>query len=236
MGFGFFDSTIILLLPALALAMWAQYKVKSTFARYSRLPSQRGHTGAQVARYILNQAAGLSESHKALRHVGVESIGGELTDHYDPKNKVLRLSQGVYNSSSIAALGVAAHEAGHALQHAGGYFPLNFRNSIFPVARFGSWLAFPLFIGGLFVRSPMLMDIAIYIYLAFVVFTLVTLPVEYNASRRAIAILRDGRFLTTDEIPHARTVLNAAAMTYVASALMAIMQLVRLLILRGNRD
>ena len=235
MPFFFFDSTMLLLLPALALAIWAQYRVKTTFRRFSRIMSHRGYTGSQVARFILDHPnIEPSEGVKSLKRVGIESISGELTDHYDPRNRVLRLSRGVFNSNSIAALGVAAHEAGHALQHASGYLPLHFRNNIFPVANLGSWLAFPLFIGGLFIRSPMMMDIAIYIYLGFVVFTLVTLPVEFNASRRAIKILSDGNFLTSDELPHAKAVLNAAALTYVASALMAVMQLVRLLVLRGD--
>ena len=174
----FFDWTMIIVLPGLLLAMYAQFKVKSTFQRFTRVRALSGMTGAQVARNILNS--------QGLDYVTVEMINGELTDHYDPRTKVLRLSPEVYNGTSLASLGVAAHEVGHAVQHATGYFPLNFRNSLVPVANFGSALAFPLFLIGLFI-SPALVKLGLWLFSAVVIFQLVTLPVEFNASNRAIA-------------------------------------------------
>lgn len=230
MFFWGYDPTWFLLIPALILALWAQSKVSSTFARYSRVRSRRGMTGAQVARALLNEAG--------LPDVGVEPIGGNLTDHYDPRQRVVRLSQGVYQSDSLAALGVAAHETGHAIQHARGYAPLGFRNSLFPVANLGSTLAFPLFLVGFFFgRSGLwLMDLGILLFTAALVFQIVTLPVELNASRRAVALLEGGGYLAPEETDGAWRVLSAAAWTYVAAALMALLQLVRLLVLRGSRD
>lgn len=224
----FFDSTMVLILPALALAIWAQFKVKRTFAKYSEVPSRRGMSGAQVANAILER------NHL---DVAVEPIEGSLTDHYDPRDKTLRLSEDVYGSRSIAALGVAAHEAGHAIQHGHHYLPLQIRSNLVPVANFGSTLAMPLFMVGLFLpAASFLMDIGILLFTFAVFFALVTLPVEYNASSRAIQTLSQHGYLAPDEIDSARKVLNAAAWTYVASAAMAILQLVRLLILRGQRE
>ena len=218
----------MLIIPALILALFAQYKVKSTYEKYSKVVSTRRHTGAQVARYILDDYR--------LTNVEVESIPGELTDHYDPKAQKLRLSEGIYNSNSVAALGVAAHEAGHAVQDSKAYTPLKIRNGLVPVTNLGTTIAFPLFLVGLFVGLPQLMDIGIVLFSLAVVFSVITLPVEFNASRRAIRILEDGRFLTTQELPMAKEVLNAAALTYVAATAMAVMNLVRLLALRSQRD
>ncbi|MSS72566.1 MAG: zinc metallopeptidase [Candidatus Latescibacteria bacterium] len=219
---------MVLILPALALALWAQYRVKHTFAKYSEVPSRRGMTGAQVANAIMER------NHL---NVAVEPIEGSLTDHYDPRDRTLRLSEDVYGSRSLSALGVAAHEAGHALQHAQHYLPLQIRGNLVPVANFGSTLAMPLFLVGLFLpAASFLMDIGILLFTFAVVFSLVTLPVEYNASSRALQILSQHGYLAPDEIDTARKVLNAAAWTYVAAAAMAILQLVRLLILRGQRE
>lgn len=223
----FFDPTVLLLIPALIFAMYAQQKVSSTFRRFMQVYSTSGYTGAQVARRILDMN-GLSD-------VAIEQVGGDLTDHYDPRSRVLRLSQAVYRSSSLAALGVAAHEAGHALQHANSYVPLGIRNNLFPVASIGSKAAFPLFFIGFIFAADSLMLIGIWFFLAALLFQVVTLPVEFNASNRAIRLLADGGFITTSEQPQAKAVLNAAALTYVASAAMAAAQLLRLLVLRGAR-
>lgn len=225
MPFFYMDSTMLLVLPALLLAMYAQGKVQSTFARYLGVRSAKGLTGAEVARRLL-------DSH-GLYDVSVEMISGRLTDHYDPRKKALRLSRDVYGSSSLAAIGVAAHETGHALQHDLGYVPLAIRNSIVPVANIGSQAAFPLFFLGLILGSQSLLYFGIFAFSAAVLFQLVTLPVEYNASGRAIEALVDGGFIERHEIAPTRRVLSAAALTYVAATLMAIMQLLRLLILAG---
>ncbi len=203
-------------------------KVKSTFAQYNRVRSQGGMTGAQVARNILRS--------NNVDDVEVEETGGVLSDHYDPRVKKLRLSSEIYRSSSVAALGVAAHEAGHAIQHHAGYAPLHVRNGIFPIANFGSRFAFPLFIIGFLFRSGTMMDIGIWLFLGAVIFQLITLPVEFNASGRALIQLESGGYLGRDEIGAARKVLNAAALTYVAATAVAVMHLVRLLILRGASD
>ncbi len=224
-----FDWTFILLLPALGFAMWAQSKVRGTYRKYSQIRSRANITGAQVARRILDS--------QGLSGVKVEATKGELTDHYDPRTRVVRLSKGVYGSTSLAALGVAAHETGHALQHKFGYAPLQLRSTLVPVARFGTWLAFPLFfIGFIFTSIHWLMDVGILFFAAAVLFSLVTLPVEYNASARAMKILSSGGYLSPDETTGARKILDAAAWTYVAAATMAVLQLVRLLVLRGSRN
>lgn len=223
-----FDWTFLLLIPALGLAFYAQAKVKGTYNKYSKVASRRGLTGGQVARYLLD--------HSGLGHVQVGRVGGSLTDHYDPRKKVLNLSEGVYTSPSIAALGIAAHEAGHAMQHGRGYSPLVLRNSIVPMANFGSSLAFPLFLMGFFFRLPVFMDIGIAFFSLAVLFHIVTLPVELNASGRALDLLRCEGYLAEDEIGSAKKVLTAAAWTYVAAATMAALQLLRLILLRGSRD
>ncbi|HHV62647.1 MAG TPA: zinc metallopeptidase [Firmicutes bacterium] len=226
----FWDPTYILIIPAMIFALYAQSRVQSAFARYSRVSSRRGMRGAEVAREILDQSG--------LREVRIEQIGQELGDHYDPRAKVLRLSPQVYGGNSLAALGVAAHEAGHAIQDSVNYLPLAIRHSLVPVANFGSNLAFPLFlIGFIFAGSGLswLMTLGIWIFIGVVAFQVVTLPVEYNASSRALALLEGGGYLTREEIGHARVVLNAAALTYLAATAVAVTQLLRLLILRSSR-
>lgn len=223
----FFNSTFLLLIPALILAIYAQSRVKSTYQRYAQVRSRSGATGAQVARFLLNSYG--------LGNVGIEEIQGTLTDHYDPRGKVLRLSYDISRGNSLSALGIAAHEAGHAVQDGRSYFPLYLRNSLVPAANFGTWLAFPLFFIGFLFRGPVLMNIGILLYCGAVAFSVLTLPVEFNASRRALVMLKEGRFLDDDELLDASQVLNAAAFTYVAAVAMAIMQLIRLLLLRGRR-
>jgi len=223
----FYDPTFLLLIPALILAIFAQARVKGTYNEFSKVRNSRGYSGAQLARYIL-------DDHR-MTEVKIESIPGELTDHYDPRTKVLRLSESIYNGDSVAALGITAHEAGHAMQDAKSYVPLKLRNGFVPVANFGSMLAFPLFIFGIIAGLPLLMDIGIIFFSFAVAFSVITLPVEFNASTRAIQLLRDGKYLSDNEIPMARKVLAAAALTYVAATTMAILNLARLLILRGRR-
>jgi len=245
----FFHWTFLLLIPAVILAIWAQAKVMGAYRRWSQVRAACGMTGAQVAADMMRRAELLAEVERGnptaavratetLRAASVEMIGGQLSDHYDPRRNVLSLSEGVYASDSIAALGIAAHETGHAIQQAVGYPAVALRTTLVPAAQVGSTLAFPLFfIGLIFVRgSTLLMDIGILLYCAAVVFTLVTLPVEFDASRRALKMLSAGGYLTEAEMPAARQVLSAAALTYVAAALMAVLQLVRLLILREERD
>jgi Zn-dependent membrane protease YugP len=224
------DPTFILVIPALILAFYAQARVKGAYRKYSQVHASSRTTGAQTA-YQLLQTAGAGE-------VTIEKAAGELTDHYDPRKKVLRLSQGVHDSTSIAALGIAAHETGHAIQHHQHYQPMALRSIIYPVASLGSTLAFPLFfIGFITSRGPsLLMDIGILLFAGAVAFSVVTLPVEFNASKRALALLEERRFLSGDEMAGARKVLNAAALTYVASTAMAATQLLRMFILRSSRD
>lgn len=225
------DYTYILILPALIFALWAQVHVQGAFSKYSRIRARSGLTGAQVARRLLDEAG--------LYNIPVEQSGGRLSDHFDPRKKVIRLSPVVYGSSSLAALGIAAHETGHAIQHAEGYFPLAFRNNLFPLANIGSQLAIPLFIIGLlFASGPLksLMDIGILFFAFAVIFQLVTLPVEFNASARAVALLENSGYLTHQETGPVKRVLSAAAMTYIAAAAVAITQLMRLIILRNRRD
>ena len=230
----FWDPTFLLMIPGLIFTLWAQAKVTSAFNKFSREGSRSGITGAEVARRILDS--------NGLSGVGIEPIRGHLTDHYDPTAGVLRLSEGVYDSQSIAALGIAAHEAGHAVQHGVKYPALALRTAVAPAAATGSKLGIWLFmigmILGLFTKSNMLwlMDAGIILFSIAVFFTLVTLPVEFNASKRAIMVLEQGGYLTEDELPKAKKVLNAAAWTYVAAAATAVLMLIRLLILRGSRD
>ncbi|MBN2355757.1 zinc metallopeptidase [candidate division KSB1 bacterium] len=224
----FFFSTmdIILLVPALALALYAQWKVKSAFSKMSRVRSASGMTGAQVAESLLRRN-GISD-------VAVEAVEGNLSDHYDPVHKKLRLSSGVYGANSLAAVGVAAHETGHAIQHKKAYVPLVLRQRLYPISNFGSMLAMPLFIIGLIFQFKILIDIGIILFVGAVFFTLITLPVEFNASSRAMAQLSQGGYLQANEISGAKKVLDAAALTYVAAAAMAVLQLIRLLILRNS--
>ncbi len=203
--------------------------MQRAFNSYSRVRAQSGVTGAEVARDILDRSG--------LGHVQVQQISGTLQDHYDPRVKILRLSSEVYASNSLAALGVAAHEAGHAIQHDENYVPLAVRSSLVPVASFGSRLAFPLFLIGLIFGQGLswLMTVGIWLFIAAVAFSIVTLPVEYDASRRALALLAQGGYVTREELPHAKEVLSAAGMTYLAATAVAVTQLLRLLILRGSR-
>lgn len=227
----FWDPSIIFLIPGLILAAWAQFKVKSTFARYSKVASSRRMNAAELAGNLLRRGG--------LAAVPVERVPGELTDHYDPRTRVLRLSDTVYGSNSVAALGVAAHEVGHALQHEKRYFPLGFRNSLVPVVSFASTASFPLILIGLFLPAlRSLAMVGVIMFSAVVFFQLVTLPVEFNASRRAVALLNEGGYLNPDEIPMVQKVLGAAALTYVAAALVSFLNLVRFLFILGffNND
>lgn len=245
--FWFGDPTIVLLIPAILLSLYAQWKVQATFSKYARVPTARGLTGAQVAEAILaghGTAAGVEvDKMDLVRHgvsgVSIQPVSGELSDHYDPSARALRLSESVYANSSIAAVSVAAHETGHALQHAAAYPYLALRSFTVPVANIGSMLAFPIIFVGMLIPTifPAAINIAILLYLGVVAFTVITLPVEINASRRALRVLEHGGFLTAEELPGARAVLNAAALTYVAATLSAVIMLVRLLILRNmSRD
>lgn len=226
--YGGFGPEMIFLLPAIVFAMYAQAKVKSTFQKYLSVNSRKGYTGAQVARSILDR--------NGLRDVQVEYIGGHLSDHYDPRVKVLRLSPQVYNGTSIASISVAAHEAGHAIQHGVGYIPLTFRNTLAPIANFGSQAVWILVFGGLIMGWAGLVNLGILLYMAAVAFQVITLPVEFNASSRAIEQLEFNGFITSEEIRPSRKVLNAAALTYVAAMAVSIAQLFRLLVLRNRRD
>ncbi len=223
------DSGLILfVLPALFFAMYAQNLVKTTFEKYMKVPSRSRATGAQVAKNLLADA-GLDGI------VSVERAKNNMGDHYDPRGKVVRLSPNVHDGNSVAALGVAAHETGHALQHDLGYVPLTFRNLIVPSAQIGTKAAFPLFFIGLIFGMPGLVDFGIVLFSLAVIFQIATLPVEFNASTRAVALLEGGGYISGEEIDHTKKVLRAAAMTYVAAAAMAVAQLLRLLLLRGRR-
>ena len=226
-GYGL-DPTFLLLVPAMILAAYAQSKVKSTFNKYLKVRNSYGHTGFDVARRLLDA--------NGLQDVPVEMVGGRLSDHYDPRKRILRLSQDVYNSNSLASVGVAAHECGHAIQHQEGYAPLIVRNAIAPVASFGSQAAWLFIIGGFIFSWISLIDIGILLFSAAVAFQVITLPVEFNASSRAIVLLESNGLVPSNEIGPAREVLRAAALTYVAATFAAIMQLVRLFVLRGRRD
>ena len=232
--FGFYgiDMTyIIYVMPALIFAMYAQSKVNTTFNKFRNVANRRGYTGAEIARRILDM--------NGLNHIIIERVAGNLTDHFDPKARVIRLSDSTYSSTSVAAIGVAAHEVGHAIQHSQGYLPIKVRNTIVPVVQIASYAAWPLAIIGILVSSQSLTNFGIILFGAVVLFQLVTLPVEFNASNRAIRTLDENAILDDDELKASRKVLSAAAMTYVASAAVAIGNLLRLLVLAGggrNRD
>jgi len=233
MGFyPYFDSTYILVFIGIILSLAASAKVKSTFAKYSRIRSMSGLTGAQAAERLL-QASGIYD-------VQIECVSGNLSDHYDPRSKVLRLSDSVYGQTSLAAIGVAAHECGHAIQHENSYLPLKIRGALVPVASFSSMAAWPIIIVGLLLGgSQTLIDFGIILFSLAVVFQVVTLPVEFNASKRAIARLGEVGILYDDELRQSKKVLDAAALTYVAAAAATILQLLRLILLFGggrNRD
>ena len=226
----YYDPTYFLVLIGVVFSLLAQAKVNNTFNKYSQVGNARGITGAEAAQRIL-QGAGVYD-------VRVEHIAGNLTDHYDPSSKVLRLSDAVYGSASVAAIGVAAHECGHAIQHANGYAPLKIRSLLVPVANFGAKIAWPLILFGLLITtqaSMLLIYIGIIAFLGSVLFQVVTLPVEYNASNRAIRIISESGIMVGDELRGAKKVLGAAALTYVASAATSILQLLRIILLVGGR-
>jgi len=225
--FLFDEYYLLLVVPTIFLSLWAQFKVKSTFSKYSKVQSSRRITGRQAAEILLKAGNVLN--------VRIEATGGTLTDHYDPSKKVVRLSQPVHGETSIAAIGVAAHETGHAIQHALSWGPLGFRSFLVPVANIGSSLGPWLAIIGIIMSYPLLINIGIIAFSAAVLFYVVTLPVEFNASSRAIAILRENNVLNEQELKGVRKVLTAAALTYVASALTAIMSLLRLVLLARRR-
>lgn len=230
MGYYYWDPTYILVVIGAVICMIASARVKGTFNKYSQLRSMSGMNGAQVAQRVL-QAAGIYD-------VQVRHVSGSLTDHYDPSTKTVNLSDPVYNATSVAALGVAAHECGHAIQHAKSYAPLSIRSALVPIANFGSMLAWPVILIGLFFNtrsSGLIIDIGILLFSAAVLFQLVTLPVEFDASRRALVMLRTQGILADDELKYTRRVLKSAALTYVASAAAAILQLLRIILITNGR-
>lgn len=218
---------LILVVPALMLALWAQVQVKTTYRKYSRVPNSRGMTGAYAAQAVLN--------FYGITDVRIERVSGNLTDHYDPRSKVIRLSDGVYNSSTVAAIGIACHEAGHAAQHAENYAPIKIRNAIIPVCNIGSTIGIPLALIGWIFSFSILIYVGLGLYAAVFIFQVATLPVEFNASRRAIKVIDETQLLRDDEIGGAKKVLAAAAMTYVASMIVALANLLRLLLRFSNR-
>lgn len=218
---------LILVVPALLLAIWAQVQVKTTYRKYSRVPNSRGMTGAYAAQAVLN--------FYGITDVRIERVSGNLTDHYDPRSKVIRLSDGVYNSSTVAAIGIACHEAGHAAQHAENYAPIKIRNAIIPVCNIGSTIGIPLALIGWIFSFSILIYVGLGLYAAVFIFQVATLPVEFNASRRALKVIDETQLLRDDEIGGAKKVLAAAAMTYVASMMVALANLLRLLLRFSNR-
>lgn len=226
----YYDWTMILVLPGLLLGMWAQFKVKSSFDKYQRVLSRSGYKADELARRLLNRSN--------CGNVAIQQTAGSLTDHYDPRSKVLRLSSTVYGSESVAAIGVAAHECGHAMQHQEGYAPLKLRSALVPVVNLGSNLYFPIFLLGIVFSWEPLVYVGIACFALTLLFALVTLPVEFNASNRAIRALREGGYLGEEELRGAKAVLDAAALTYVASAISSLLQLLRLLMIarRNDRD
>ena len=223
----YFDSSILILIPAILFALWAQFRVKNTYAQYSK--AFAGLTGAEAARMVLEM--------NGVNDVTIEPIAGELTDHFDPKTNTIRLSKGVYDVTSVAAVGIAAHEAGHAVQYAVGYSPIKLRTAIIPVTQIGSTLSWPLLLLGLALGSEMLATAGVVLFCAVVLFQLVTLPVEFNASNRALDTLGASGYLQEEQLNGAGKVLRAAAMTYVAALAQALAQLLRLLMIanRGSR-
>ena len=223
----YWDSTYILVVIAMFLSLFASFGVKATFSKYQKQRTQRGITGMEAARRVLDM--------NGLQHIKIERVSGELTDHFDPRANVIRLSDSTYNDSSVAAVGVAAHEAGHAVQHATGYAPIKIRNSIVPIVNIGSQLAMPLFLIGLLINFLDLAYLGVFLFSFALIFQVVTLPVELNASSRAIKILDSSMLLYDDEIKPAKKVLRAAAMTYVAAVAATALQLLRLLLILNNR-
>ena len=228
-GYYYYDPTYMLIVISALISLFAQFLVNSRFSKYSRVRSRSGMTGAQAAERIL-QSQGIYD-------VAIQRVSGKLTDHYNPRDKTLNLSDAVYASTSVAAVGVAAHECGHAIQHARGYAPLSFRSALVPVANIGSQLSWLFIILGIFFGgSHTLIMIGILMFSAAVLFQLVTLPVEFNASGRALKLLSETGILQKDEVSDTRKVLSAAALTYVAAATTAVLQLLRLLRLFGGND
>lgn len=226
-GFGF-DPTYLFVIVGAVICMIASAKLKSTYAKYAKVRAMSGITGAEAAERILH--------HSGIYDVSIEHVAGDLTDHYDPTNKVLRLSDTTYGERSVAAVGVAAHECGHAVQHAKNYAPLNIRKSMVPVVNIGSTLSWPMILLGIFLGyNSTLIHLGILLFSLAVLFQLVTLPVEFDASGRALVLLKETGILYTDEVKSARTVLKAAALTYVAGAASTILQLLRLVVLFGGR-
>lgn len=223
----YFDSSYLIILPAILFALYAQTKVSSTFNKYKNVYNRRGLTSQEVARRILDE--------NGLTNVTIEHISGNLTDHFDPSVNVVRLSDSVYNSNSVAAIGVAAHEVGHAIQHATEYSPIKIRNAILPIVNIGSNLATPIVIAGLIFSFQPLISIGIFLFTFIVFFQAITLPVEFNASSRALQTLESFNILDVDELQQSKSVLRAAAMTYVAALLSALLSLVRLLIISNGR-
>ena len=230
MIFGLFayDWTILLVIPGFIISLWAQIKVSSTFKKYSKLRTYKGITGYDAARRILDA--------NGLQHVAIERVRGDLTDHYDPRANVIRLSDSVYSSCSPAAIGVAAHESGHAIQYATNYGPIRFRMGLVSITNFSSMLAIPLFFIGLAFAAEPLMLAGILMYSAIAFFQLVTLPVEFNASARALRVLSSSGMLSPDELGASKKVLTAAALTYVAALLTSLLTLLRLVLLAGGRS
>ena len=226
-GYGLLDPTMILVYIGVILTMWASSRVNTTFRRYAKVRSMTGMTGAEAAKKLLHS--------QGIYDVTVQSVRGQLTDHYDPRTKTVNLSEDVYGETSVAALGVAAHECGHAVQHAQGYVPIKVRSAVFPLAQIGSSMYFIVFILGLIFSFEPLVDAGIILFLFVVVFQLVTLPVEFNASRRAMQTISSEGILEQDELYVARRTLTAAAMTYVASLAVSFTQLLRLLAARNRR-
>lgn len=229
------DWTLIVLIPAMIFAVWAQIRVKSTFDKYSRVKNRGGITAAEVARQILDA--------NGLGHVQIQRVSGELTDHYDPRDEVVRLSDSVYSSTSVAAIGVAAHEVGHACQHAQGYVPLKLRNAVIPATRFGSMMSMPIFLIGLLfagmaetgtMAGDIFMMVGILLFSLSTLFQLLTLPTEFNASARALQTLESRGILVGDELAGAHKTLSAAAMTYVAALASSLASLLRLLLIFGG--
>ena len=223
-----FDVSMIVLIPGILLALYAQGKVSSTYNRFSKIYSQSGLTGAQFARKMLND--------NGLYDVTITQINGKLSDHYDPRAKQVRLSAEVYNGSSIASLGIAAHEVGHAVQHATSYFPLTMRNAVIPLTNISSNIYLGLIILGLILNSMSMVQLGIVLFGVIVIFQLITLPVEFNASHRAIATLGNDQILNSQELTDAKKVLGAAALTYVAALLTAVLQLVQYLMVFAGRN
>lgn len=219
-------SYIIFILPALLFGLWAQLRVNTAFNKYSRIANSRGYTGAETAKYILEQ--------NGIYDVTIRHISGNLTDNYNPKNKTINLSDSVYNSASVAAVGIAAHETGHAIQHAVSYFPIRLREMVIPVTQIGSWVYMPLLLLGMLFSSQTMIDVGIIMFSMIAVFQLITLPVEFNASNRAIKTIREGELLYGQELSGAKSVLKAAALTYVAALVSSLAQIFRLMVLFGG--